>query len=341
MNIQARRVFRLALTVAIATAIGYGLGLALPYLAPLFALILCASPAPPMGPKSLLGLTLLVVLILGVGLLVVPLLQYFPVAAVLIIAAGIFMANYIAMIQKKAMVGTFLTIGLTLISSTGTLDYVISYLVISSLVGAISIAVVCHWLVYPLFPEDEPLLPEQPVVEVQDGVWLSLRAMMVVTPIFLLVLINPLAYLPILLKGNALAQEASGMSARTASRELLGSTFVGGILAILFWFGLGLQVSLWMLFLWMLFFGIYISAKLYGVLQSRWPMSFWLNVGVTMLILVGSAIGDSAEGKDVYEGFAVRMGLFFCVTFYAVVAIVFFERWRERRLQGRQSELAA
>jgi hypothetical protein len=40
-------------------------------------------------------------------------------------------------------------------------------------------------------------------------------------------------------------------------------------------------------------------------------------VAVTMLILLGPAVEDSASGKDVYAAFAVRMGLFVAVTLYA------------------------
>ena len=51
MHVEARRVFRLSLTMALALACAYGLALPLPFLAPLFALLLTAAPAPPMGPN--------------------------------------------------------------------------------------------------------------------------------------------------------------------------------------------------------------------------------------------------------------------------------------------------
>ena len=334
MNIHARRVFRLALTVALALAAGYALNLGIPFIAPIFALMLCAPPAPPMGLKSLLGLILLVTLTLGVGLLLVPVIVYYPVAAVMIVAVGLFFANYVAINLQKALVGVFLTVGISLISVAGTLDYAVAYLVINGLVSGIVIAVACHWVVYPLLPE-VAAAPTPAAVEpaAEASTWLALRAVVIVLPVFLLVLTNPAAYLPILMKGSALAQEASIVSARDAGRELLGSTFLGGAFAILFWFALGLNVSLWMFFLWMLLFGIFFSARIYGMSKSRFTMSFWLNVAVTMLILLGSAVSDSAEGKDVYEAFAVRMGLFVGVTLYAWVAIVLIERWRANSVE--------
>ena len=73
-----------------------------------------------------------------------------------------------------------------------------------------------------------------------------------------------------------------------------------------------------------------VAAKLYGVSPSSYPPSFWINVMVTLLILLGPAVADSASGKDVYTAFAVRMGLFIAVTLYAWLAVVLLEDWRER-----------
>jgi hypothetical protein len=63
-------------------------------------------------------------------------------------------------------------------------------------------------------------------------------------------------------------------------------------------------------------------------------------VAVTMLILLGPAVEDSASGKDVYAAFAVRMGLFVAVTLYAWPAIVVLEQLRIHRL-GRTSLTAS
>jgi len=85
--------------------------------------------------------------------------------------------------------------------------------------------------------------------------------------------------------------------------------------------------------LWMLLFGIYFSGKFYQLIASRFPASFWQNVVVTMLILLGPAVEDSANGKDVYAAFAVRMGLFVAVTLYAWLAVYVLEHLRTRRLR--------
>jgi hypothetical protein len=109
---------------------------------------------------------------------------------------------------------------------------------------------------------------------------------------------------------------------------------------------LGISTNLWMFFWLMLLFGVYMASKIYQLIPTRYPASFWMNVGMTMLILLGPAVEDSNTGKDVYAAFFVRMGLFIAVTLYAWLAVYALEYLRERRrgrcLSGRSgTELAA
>jgi hypothetical protein len=333
VSLATRRAFRLGLTMALSLAVAYALAFPLPYLAPLFALFLTAKPGPPMRPKALVGLVLVVSLTLGVGLLLTPLLEYYPVAAILLVAAGLFVSAYLTVGAGKAVFGTLLTVGVTLISAAGSIDAQLAGAVIAALLLAIGLAVVCSWVVYPWFPEDAvPTAPKpESLPTAIDARWIAIRSTLIVWPAYLLVLTNPAAYLPIIMKSVSLSQQASEIGARDAGRELLGSTFLAGCLAIVFWFLLGLATNLWMFFWWMLLFGVYLAAKLYRAIGTRLRPSFWQNVIVTLLILLGPAVQDSANGDDVYVAFATRMSLFVLVTLYAWAAIVVLERLRGGR----------
>ena len=334
MPLQARRIFRLSLTMALSLAGAYALSLPLPFLAPLFALLLTAAPAPPMGLKGLLGLILVVAITLSVGLLLIPLLIHYPASAVLIVAVGLYFSAYLTINRGKALLGTFLTMGFTLISAAGMASYALAVTVIHALVFGIGLAIICQWIVYPWFAEDAaPANKTRPAAGgASQSNWIALRATLIVLPAYLLALTNPSVYLAIIMKSVSLGQQGCVISARNAGRELLGSTFLGGCFAVLFWFLLDLVTNLWMFFLWMLLFGIYFSSKLYQPIASRFPPSFWQNVVVTMLILLGPAVEDSANGKDVYAAFAVRMGLFVAVTLYAWLAVYVLEQLRTHRL---------
>ena len=337
MHITARRVFRLSFTMALALACGYALQMPLPYLAPLFALMLTAQPGPPLGPKGLLGLILVVLITMGVGLLLTPLLVSYAFSAVLIAAVGLYFSAYLTITKGKGLVGLLLTVGITLISAAGTVSSALAVVVIQALALSIAIAIVCQWLVYPWFPEDAPSAEKETSApaDATHADWVALRSTLIVLPAYLLLLTNPAMYMPIIVKSVSLAQQGSVMEARLAARDLLGSTFLAGCFAILFWFALKLNPNLWMFFLWMLLFGLYFASKLYGLLASRFSASYWQNVAVTMLLLLGPAVQDSANGKDVYAAFAVRMGLFIGVALYAWLAIYGLEQLRNRRLEGR------
>ncbi|MGE0621452.1 MAG: DUF2955 domain-containing protein [Pseudomonadales bacterium] len=336
LPLPARRVFRLAVVAALALAVSYGLGATLPFLAPIFALILTATPAPPLGIKGMVGLCLAVITTFGLGLVLAPLLISYPLSAVLMIAVGIYASNHLAINLGKGLVATLLVMGITLVSAAGTVSTALAVGMIQALVVGIGIAVVCQLVVYPWFPEDPPMAdqPESAAPVGPAGAWAVMRATLVVLPVYLLTLTNPTFYLPVIMKSVVLGQQTTGLALKDAGRELLESTLLAGILAIAIWGVLTISVNLWMYTLLMLLVTIACGGRLYGAIRSRFTPSFWQNALVTMLILLGAAVEDSANGKDVYQAFAVRISLFVGVTVYAWLAVVGLDRLRRRMLTG-------
>ena len=336
LPLAARRTFRLALSTSLALALGYAMGLAIPFIVPLLAVILGAAPAPPPGPKKLLVLVVAVAMSLGIGILLGPLLQSAPVPALLIIACGLFFSSRLAIAGGKAAPATLLAFGFTVIPAASSVSQALASGLIASLVLGLVLAVVCQWLVYPLFPEDATPAPVTVAPSPADGDWLSLRATLIVLPAFLLTLSNPAAYLPLTVKSILLGREASEVNLRDANSEIIGSTLLGGVLAMAVWVCLSLAVELWFFFVWMLLFCLLLASGAYGVVRTRFKASFWIGCLTTMIILLGSAVQDSANGKDVYQAFAVRMALFMLVAVYASLAVALLETWRSWRLLKRR-----
>ena len=333
MPLAARRTFRLAGVMALSLGVAYGWATPLPFLAPLFALYLTASPAPPMRAKALFGLLLVVALTLGLGLVLSPILRLYPLSGVIMIAAGLFASTYLGVGKGQGLVATLLAIGLTMIPAAGLMGHVIARSVLDALLIGIAVAIACQWIVYPVFPEDAMVAKAKPssAADTRQAVWIALRTTLIVLPPVLLALTNPSAYMAIIMKAVQLGQQGNEVDARAAGRELLGSTLLAGAFALLFWFGLKAWPSLWMFFLWTLLFGVFLGGKLYGVFRTRHPGSFWLGVGATTLILLGPAVEDSGDA-GVKAAFVQRFVLFVGVTAYAWGAIVVLERWRERRV---------
>ncbi len=333
MPLAARRTFRLASVVALSLALGYGLGMPLPFFAPFFGSLLTMAPGPPMGLKGMLGLCVVVVITLGVGLMLTPLLGKYPASALLLIATGLYVGSIISIGLRQALVGTLVAVGVAFIPGAGQVDFSLAVTVMEALLTGIAISIACQHLVYPFFPEDPPgaAAPAPPPADPVETRWIALRSTLIVLVPVTMAFVNPALFLAVIMKSVMLSQQASVLNARNAGRAMIGATFLGGLFAILFWFGLKLWASLWMFFLLMLLMCIYVAAKAYGVIASRHPPAFWQDVIFNFLFILGPAVDDSANGKDPYMAFAVRFSLFIIVTLYAWAAIAALEWLRGRR----------
>ncbi|MDH4581141.1 DUF2955 domain-containing protein [Pseudomonas sp. BN415] len=333
---RGRRALRMASGVALCLAISFGFALPIPFLPPIFVLLLLITNNRPLPLKAAPALALLIMLTTGSGLLIIPLLRHAPPSGVLLVGLCLFLCFRYGLRGGNPLVTQFLVVGLTMISAAGTFDFGLAVMVIEALakgiVLAVLVAAVSHWL----FPEpvNASASPSRPVLGDSESAWIALRAALVVLPAFLLALIDPSSYMPLIMKAVSLGQQVCGASARNAGRELLGSTLLGGLLAMLFWAALSLFPHLWMFFLWMLLFGLLLARRLYALVATRQTPGFWVNTLVTLIILLGQSVQDSEAGKDVYTAFAVRMGLFIAVTLYACVAVYLIDRRRFQR-QGR------
>ena len=194
-----------------------------------------------------------------------------------------------------------------------------------------------------LFP-DQPAptanRPAAPSVNHEAARWIALRATVIVMPVFILALTNPSFYIAAIMKTVALSQQAGDVDARSAGSELVGSTLMGALIAAIVWLGLALHPNLWMLTLWMMGAALWAGSGIFGTRSTSFRPSFWSNALITMLILLGPAIEDSANGKGVFEASAVRTGLFVAVALYAWGTVWLLERWRSssRRILCSEDE---
>jgi hypothetical protein len=333
---RAQRALRLATGTALCLATSFGLGLPIPFIAPVLCVLLLASLNRALPFKAAVVLALVALLTTGIGLLLIPILRYYPVSGLLLVGTSLFLAFRFGLRGGNNLIVTFLVIGLTMISAAGVAEFDLAAIVIGALVKGLLLAVLVLALSHWLFPEpaNAPSPPATPTLPAEEVGRVALRATLIVLPTFLLALIDPASYLPIILKAVTLGQQSSTTTARQAGRELVGSTLLGGLLAILFWCALSLFVHLWMFFLWMLLFGLVLARKLYALSPTGLSPGFWLNSLITMIILLGQSVQDSAAGKDVYTAFAVRMGLFIAVTLYADLMVHLLDQHRPKKAQG-------
>ncbi len=343
MELQARRVYRFALVMAFSATTGFAMQLEFTLLPPVLAVLLSLKPAPPMKPGALLVLVSVILITTSIGILLVPLLLHYPFTAVLLGLLGLYASSYLTVNLKQSALGAFLAMGFALISALGLYNTTLAWTMVQTIAGGTIIVILCQWLIYPFFPENPAAtaVTPPPSASAEQSTWIARRSTLIVLPVWMAALSDPGTWVAALTKALTLGQQRSYPGAREAGLELLGSTFLGGLLAVLFWVLLGILPSLWVMFLLSLALGIYGGSKLHGILPTRFPPTYWANTMMTLWILLAPAVADSAVGKDVYKAFFVRFLLFVGVTLYAWAAMVLLELWRQRKAARMQARAAS
>jgi hypothetical protein len=330
MHRSDKAVLRLAIGLGLAVLISYGLALAAPFVVCVMTVLMLCKPGPPIPFGKGVVLALVVGALLVTGALMVPILQHYAVAGVLLTGVLLWVVFFSGARSANPLT-IFMVVAVTIIPVAGVADQaLVSKFAVAFVVG-IATGILVSGLSHGLFP-DAPaaggMAAAPAPASAETASWDALRATLVVMPVFVVALTNPATYVPAVIKTVTLATQAGSTSARSAGQELVGSTLMGAFMAAFAWLGLSLWPNLWMLMLWLVAAALWAGARLFGVKATSFPPSYWSNALVTMLILLGPAIEDSANGKDVYKASAVRVSLFVAVALYAWATVWALERWR-------------
>lgn len=342
MSRAEKAVLRLSIGLGLAVLVAYGWALKAPYAVCVVAVLILCKPGPPIPLFKGIAFALVVAALMTAGVLVVPILENYALAGVLLTAALLYAVFYSGARHANPLT-TILAMAITLIPVVGVVAQALAFQIGVTLAVGLGIGVLVSGASHALFP-DLPLpggnraTPEPPSREAAR--WVALRAIVVVMPVFVLALTNPSLYVAAIMKSVALGQQAGAASTRSVGRELVGSTLMGAGMAGCLWSGLSLRPNLWMLMLWMAAAALWTGVRLFRVRPGALPPSFWVQSLVTMLLLLGPAIEDSAGGKDVLKASAVRVSLFVAVALYAWATMWTLERWRRTRPTRRSSDQA-
>jgi hypothetical protein len=337
IEVADKAVLRLALGLGLAVLCAYGLALPLPWAVCVMAVLLLFKPGPPVPVLKGLLMGAVIAMVVGAGVLMVPVLEHYALAGVALTGALLY-AVFRAGAGGGGAQTTILAIALAIVPVAGVAEQALALRLGTTLALGIAIGALAGSVSHVLFPDAPVPAPARPPATApapagQDQAsQIALQATLVVMPVFVLALANPSFYLAAVMKAVLLGQQAGAGGARSAGRALVGSTLMGAWMAALIWFGLSLLPNLPMLMLWLMAAALWAGARLFGVKPSAWPPSFWSNALVTMLILLGAAIEDSVNGEDVLRASAVRVTLFVLVALYAWGMVWVLERWRAAQL---------
>ena len=334
MHRADKAVLRLAVGLGLAVLIAYGLSMQLAFVVCILAVLALAKQGPPMpfAKGAVLGIAIAV--LMGMGILMVPLLQHYPLSAVAMTAVLLFAVFFVGA-RSGSPLAFFLVAGLTFIPVAGVADQGLAVALAKAVGVGLIIGALVNAVSHALFPDPpqatSPAVPAASMTK-EAARWQAIQATVVVMPVFAVALTNPALYLAALMKTAMVGQQASATNASSAGRELVGSTLMGAFMAAVVWFGLSMLPNLWMLALWTVAAALWGGARMFRVRPSAFAPSFRLNALMTMFIVLGPAIEDAAVGKDPYAASATRVTLFVVVALYGWAAVWALERWRFGRL---------
>jgi hypothetical protein len=340
MNRADKAVLRLTLGLGLAVLIAYGFALPMPFVVALMSILVLCKPGPPLPLAKGLVIAVIFAVLVTSGVLMVPLLEHYAWSGILLTGTILYGIFFFGLVRANPLT-MVLVIAFALIPVAGVADQaIVGKLSITLAIGTLTGALVSSAsnALFPDPPAPAANRPPPAFASHEAARWVALRATMIVMPVFVLALTNPSFYFAAIMKTVALSQQAGEVEARFAGSELLGSTLMGALVAAVVWLGLSLHPNLWMLALWMMGAALWTGSGIFGTRSTSFRPSFWSNALITMLILLGPAIEDSASGKSVFEASAVRTGLFVGVALYAWGTVWGLERWRNSRRPGLFSE---
>lgn len=336
MNRADKAVLRLTLGLGLAVLIAYGFALPMPFVVALMSILVLCKPGPPLPLIKGLVIATVFAALVASGVLMVPLLENYAWSGILLTGTVLYGIFFFGQIRANPLT-MVLVLSFALIPVAGVADQAIvgqlsTTLAIGLLTGALVSGVSNAF--FPDPPAPAANRPAPVLASHEAASWIALRATVIVMPVFVLALTNPSFYLAAIMKTVALSQQAGEVEARFAGSELIGSTLMGALVAAVVWLGLSLHPTLWMLALWMMGAALWAGSGIFRTRSTSFRPSFWSNALITMLILLGPAIEDSASGKSVFEASAVRTVLFVAVALYAWGTVWVLERWRRSRRPG-------
>ena len=330
----ARRILRLALGTALCLWFSQVIAWPLSFVAPVLTMFILALPLPAPGLKK--GILFVVALLLPVvaGMALLPFLHHARWVGILLVALGLFYSFYYTAKGGSPVMGTFMTVGLTLVVTIGSVSIEVLVFLLQGLAMGAIFGMIFVWIAHFLLPElpPDPALagrrkPAKPKPELAEARRNAFRSMLIVFPmalVFLFMSASP-TYTVVMIKVASMGQQASSTKSRAMGRELLESTLWGGVGAIAGWYIMAIWPSLLM---YTLLIGL--AGLIYGKWIFQGPaihprFSMISYAFLTMIVILAPAVLDGQGSSGAGAAFYSRLCLFFLIAIYGSVAVAVFD----------------
>lgn len=330
----ARRILRLALGAALSLFCSQVFGWPLSFIAPVLTLFILSLPLPVPGIKQGLIFVLAMLAPMVLGLAMLPFLEHARWAGIVLTALALFYSFYYTARGGSAVMGTFMTLGLTLVVTVGSVNSSVLVILIKALAINAVVAVTFVWVAHALLPDPShqpaaattpPPAPRKP--DPAEARRSALRSLLIVLPMvlaFLFMSASP-AYTVVMIKVASLGQQASADDSRQMGRSLLTSTLWGGAGAIAAWQLLSAWPSLILYTLLIALAGLFYGRRIFHGAAVHHDFSTWSYAFLTMLVILAPAVLDTATSSGADAAFWSRLFLFLVIAIYGTAAVAVFD----------------
>jgi uncharacterized membrane protein YccC len=333
-QVASRRIFRLTLGVSLSLIFSQAINWPLSFIAPIFTMLILGLPLPAPTLKAGLKFVLALLLPVYVGaFILIPFVEHAHAVGILLITLALFASFYYSAQGGSAIMGMFMTVGLTIIIAVGSVNLDALLAIIDGLaVGALS-GIIFVWVAHAMLPElaMEPVLgaaPVKPVLRSAEAARKSaLRSMLVVLPlaIFFLFSSSSAAYVAIMIKVATMGQQANAEDSHQMGREQIESTLWGGLAAIVAWQLMSIWPSLLMYGLVIVLSGLLFGPRIFVGKGMHPRASMWSYAFMTMIIVLAPALLDGLSADGASMAFYNRLLLFVIIAIYGSVVITVFD----------------
>jgi hypothetical protein len=300
--LASRRILRLALGTALALWFSQAIAWQLSFIAPVFTLFILGLPLPAPGFRKGLIFVFALLAPVTVGLLLVPFLDHARWAGIVLVAVAFFFTFYYTARGGSAVLGTFMSLGLTLVVTIGSVNSEVLILLIHALAINAVFGLAFVWVAHALLPDPprDPAAPArqqavaEPVSPMEAG-RRALRSLAIVLPLVLVFLFisGSATYTIVMIKVASMGQQASADDSRAMGRSLVTSTLWGGLGAILAWYLLSAWPSLALYTLLIALAGLQYGRRIFHGAAVHRDFSTWSYAFLTMIIILAPAVLDS------------------------------------------------
>jgi hypothetical protein len=332
--LAARRILRLSLGTALCLWFSQAVSWPLSFVAPVLTMFILALPLPPLGLKKGLAFIIAMLLPMVAGMALLPFLIHARWAGILLVGLGLFYSFHYTAKGGSAVMGTFMTMGLTLVVTVGSVNPALMVKLVQSLALCAVLGLAFVWLAHWLLPDPprdpglSPLkMPKPPVPSALEVRRRALRSLFVVFPlalVFMFISGSP-TYTVVMIKTASLGQQASTDKSRDMGRSLIASTLWGGLAAIIGWYALRMWPSLTFYTLLVALAGLWFGRGIFQGAAVGPKFSMWSYAFLTMLVILGPAVLDSPISSSAGAAFWSRLWLILLVAVYGSLTVRVFD----------------